>query len=71
MLGSGFKTKGVDRGIRAFATLPLELREKSHLIIVGKGDPAPFLRLARQLDVHTHIQFILGSDEVPDLLFAW
>ncbi|MFI4954891.1 MAG: glycosyltransferase family 4 protein [Gammaproteobacteria bacterium] len=70
MLGSGFKTKGVDRGIRAFSALPDELRTKSRLLIVGKSDPEVFMQLAEQLGVQEQVQFMLGSDEVPDLLFS-
>jgi UDP-glucose:(heptosyl)LPS alpha-1,3-glucosyltransferase len=70
MVGSGFKTKGVDRSIRALAALPLELRTKTQLLIVGKDKPQAFMRLAKKLQVESQVQFILGSDNVPDLLFA-
>ena len=70
MLGSGFKTKGVDRSIRALAALPFELREKTTMLVVGKDNPKTFQFLAKKLGVEKYIQFILGSDQVPDLLLA-
>lgn len=70
MLGSSFKTKGVDRSIQAIAALPSALRAQTTLLVVGKSNPDPYIRLARQLGVHNQVEFILGSDEVPDLLFA-
>ena len=70
MLGSGFKTKGVDRSIRALAVLPLELKEQSKLLVVGKDNPHDFIKLAKHLKVSHLVQFILGSDQVPDLLQA-
>ena len=49
MVGSGFKTKGVDRAIRAVFSLPFRLREKTILLIVGKDNTKPFWRLAKRL----------------------
>lgn len=69
-LGSAFKTKGVDRSIRAIAALPHALRSKTQLWIVGKDDPSSFQALAKELDVEQQVHFMLGSDQVPDLLQA-
>lgn len=41
MVGSGFKVKGVDRTLFAFQQFPKFLKEKTHLWIVGKGEPTP------------------------------
>ena len=68
MVGSGFKTKGVDRAIRAVAALPSVLREKTFLIIVGKDNSRPFIRLARRLDIVQNVHFIGGRDDVPRFL---
>lgn len=70
MLGSAFKTKGVDRGICALAALPVDLLVKTELLIVGKGKPKNLIRLAKHLNVDKQVHFILGSDDVPALLFA-
>lgn len=46
--GSGFQRKGLDVAIRALATLA---DEDSRLIVVGRGDSAPYRRLAAELGV--------------------
>jgi UDP-glucose:(heptosyl)LPS alpha-1,3-glucosyltransferase len=41
MVGSGFKVKGVDRALLAFKNLSSYFKAKTHLWIVGKGEPSP------------------------------
>lgn len=70
MIGSAFKTKGVDRAIRALASLsPHELRSV-HLLIVGRGHPWRFRMLAKRLSVENHVHFLQGRDDVPMFLAA-
>jgi UDP-glucose:(heptosyl)LPS alpha-1,3-glucosyltransferase len=69
-IGSAFKTKGVDRSIRALASLPAEWRARTQLWVVGKDDPASYQALAKELGVGSQVHFMLGSDQVPDLLQA-
>jgi len=68
MIGSSFKTKGVDRSIRALAALPERLRSKTFLLVVGEGRAAPFLRLARRLGIMDRLRFLGGRDDVPRFL---
>ncbi len=70
MVGSGFRTKGVDRGIRALAALPAELRQRSRLFVAGRDEARPFARLARQLGVGERVHFLGGRKDVPGLLLA-
>jgi UDP-glucose:(heptosyl)LPS alpha-1,3-glucosyltransferase len=70
MVGSAFKTKGVDRSIKALASLPVKLREKTHLIVVGEGDVASYERLAKENDVAHHVHLMGGRSDVPDFLLA-
>lgn len=70
MVGSGFKTKGVDRAIRALASLPEALRKVTILYIVGQDDAAPFSRLAASQGVGDRVHFLGGRHDVPDLLLA-
>ena len=70
MVGSAFRTKGVDRSIRALASLPVELRKKSRLYIIGKGDKGPFQRIARRNGVPDRVHFLGGRDDVPRCLLA-
>ena len=70
MIGSGFKTKGLDRTLLALAALPPALQLKTRLIVLGEGKPQPFIRLATRLGVHQQLQFCGGRDDVPSFLFA-
>ncbi|WP_306533206.1 glycosyltransferase family 4 protein [Geobacter sp.] len=70
MVGSGFKTKGLDRSIQALAALPELTRKNAFLLVVGQGDAAPFLRLARKLGVDDHLKFYGGRNDVPRFLFG-
>lgn len=69
-VGSAFHTKGVDRSIRALASLPAELREQSLLLVVGEGEPQPLRRLAGRLGVAGQVRFCGGRHDVPRLLAA-
>jgi UDP-glucose:(heptosyl)LPS alpha-1,3-glucosyltransferase len=70
MVGSAFKTKGLDRALRALAALPEALRRRSCLVVVGRGENAPFLRLARRLGVEDRLHLLGGRDDVPRFLLA-
>jgi len=64
MVGSGFKTKGVDRSIRAVYALPSRIREKTVLLVVGKGNTKPYKLLAWLLGVSTQVRFIGGREDI-------
>jgi UDP-glucose:(heptosyl)LPS alpha-1,3-glucosyltransferase len=68
MIGSGFRTKGLDRAIHALAALPADLLKNTRLIVIGQDKPDAFLRLARMLGVEKKLQFLAGRDDVPDFL---
>lgn len=69
-VGSGFIKKGVDRSIRALASLPLALREKSVYWVVGKDRSARSKRLARRLGVEKQVFFMGGRDDIPRILLG-
>ncbi|MBN2130143.1 MAG: glycosyltransferase family 4 protein [Sedimentisphaerales bacterium] len=69
-LGSGFRTKGLDRSIRALACLPDALRTKTQLYVVGDDRKQPYVRLARQLGVADRVTFLGPRDDVPRLLLG-
>ncbi len=69
-VGSGFKTKGLDRAIRALAALPNGTHKDARLFVIGQDDPRPFQRLARRLRVADRIEFLGGRSDVPELLQA-
>ncbi len=63
-VGSSFKTKGVDRSIRALASLPAELRDQAQLVVVGNGNPVPFQKLADRLILSNQVHFTGGRSDV-------
>lgn len=68
LLGSGFRTKGVDRAIGALAALPNGLREKTRLFVVGKDNPARYQQQAKQLGINEQVRFFSGRDDIPRFL---
>ncbi|MBW1896283.1 MAG: glycosyltransferase family 4 protein [Deltaproteobacteria bacterium] len=70
MVGSDFPRKGVDRAIKALASLPQERRGKTHLFVIGNGKPRPLKKLAAQLGVEKMIRFLGGRQDVPRFLSA-
>lgn len=68
MVGSGFKTKGVDRSLLALASLPNDLQVRCQLWVVGKDDPAKFMQLARENKIENRVRFFGGRKDVPDFL---
>jgi UDP-glucose:(heptosyl)LPS alpha-1,3-glucosyltransferase len=70
MVGSGFRTKGTDRAMRALAALPAPLRNNTVLVIIGKDNFRPFRRLARRLGIQRQILFFHGRDDIPRFLFS-
>ncbi len=69
-IGSGFKTKGLDRSLKALAALPEALRRRTRLFVIGKDNPRPFLRQARLLGLTERIVFLGGRDDVPRFLLG-
>lgn len=69
-VGSGFRTKGLDRSLKALAALPDDLRRRSRLFVIGQDNPAPFLRLARRLKVADRLRIFPGRDDVPRFLLG-
>ena len=64
LVGSGFKTKGVDRAIRAVSALPSALRKQTILLVVGKGKALPFRWLAWRLGVAGQVFFLQGREDI-------
>jgi UDP-glucose:(heptosyl)LPS alpha-1,3-glucosyltransferase len=70
LVGSGFKTKGLDRAIRGLASLPEDLRNKSQLFVIGQDNPTSFQKLAKRLKVANQVHFLGGRLDVPHFLLA-
>lgn len=70
MVGSGFKTKGLDRTLYALAALPSPIRKKTRLFVIGQDHMKPFFILAKRLKIQHHIKFLGGRPDVPRYLQA-
>lgn len=66
-VGSGFRTKGLDRSI---AVLKLLSDPDMRLFIIGDDKQQPFLNLAKQYQVQDKVTFLGGRSDVPALLQA-
>ena len=68
-LGSGYKTKGLDRSIAALKVL-LEQGINGVLLVVGEDKRESFVRQANKLGLNDKVRFLGGRDDVPALLQA-
>ena len=71
-IGSGFATKGLDRVITSLASLPQDLLQHTHLVVVGEDDTTQYQALAKKLTVLKKIHFLGGRsrEQIPELLAA-
>lgn len=70
LIGSGFRTKGVDRALRALAALPSNLLQRARLMVIGQDRPDVFSRLATQIGIEKRVQFLSGRDDIPQFLLG-
>jgi UDP-glucose:(heptosyl)LPS alpha-1,3-glucosyltransferase len=69
-VGSSFRTKGVDRSLRAISRLPEATRRMTEFVVVGNGDQRRFRRLAERLAIGDRVHFTGGRDDVADFYRA-
>lgn len=65
-LGSGFKSKGLDRTLRAIASL--KTKKNIYLYVLGEGPISTFKRCAKKLGIEQHVYFMNGQNNVPEWL---
>jgi UDP-glucose:(heptosyl)LPS alpha-1,3-glucosyltransferase len=65
MIGSNFQTKGVDRSIKALASLSPTLLKSTYLFIIGKGKEKKYTKLAISQGIGGNVHFLGGRDDVP------
>jgi UDP-glucose:(heptosyl)LPS alpha-1,3-glucosyltransferase len=70
LVGSGFKTKGLDRALLALQSLPGNQRDPPLLIVIGKDSFEPFRALASRLGVVEQLVFFPGRSDIPRFLQA-
>jgi len=69
-VGSGFRTKGLDRSLRALASLPENLLARTRFYVVGDDDKARYVRLSRQLGIANRVTFLGPRNDVPRILLG-
>ena len=69
-IGSGFKTKGLDRSLQALASLPPALRARTRLIAIGDDDPRHFQAQARALGLADRVSILRGRSDIPRFLLG-
>ncbi len=67
-IGSGFRTKGLDRTLKAIHALPEAQRARTRLLAIGSDNPRPFVRMARRLGLARQFEVLSGRDDVPRFL---
>ena len=67
-IGSGFKTKGLDRAIQAFSKLPDEIMKNFNFLIIGKDNPKKYLKTIKKVDLTSCIKIIPGYDDIPKVM---
>jgi UDP-glucose:(heptosyl)LPS alpha-1,3-glucosyltransferase len=70
MVGSGFRTKGLDRSIQLLADLKASSGREAVLLIAGQDNPKRYEKLASGLGVRQQVHFLGGRNDVPALLQA-
>jgi UDP-glucose:(heptosyl)LPS alpha-1,3-glucosyltransferase len=69
-VASRFKTKGVDRVLRALAALPEAIRAHTTLVVVGDDKPGPYRRLAQTLAIGGRVLFTGAREDVASFYYA-
>ncbi|MDT3670427.1 MAG: glycosyltransferase family 4 protein [Aromatoleum sp.] len=69
-IGSGFKTKGLDRSLKALASLPEPLKQRTRLIAIGQDDPKPFLVQMHTLGLGNRVSILQGRNDIPRFLLG-
>ena len=69
-IGSGFKTKGLDRTLLALAHLPAELRQRTRLMVIGQDQARPFEYQIARLGLSRQVRILKGRDDIPRFLLG-
>ncbi len=69
-MGSGFRTKGLDRVLLAMAALPHEIRDTVRLLVVGQDRERPYRGLVSGNRLTRHVRFLGGRDDVMEIMAA-
>jgi UDP-glucose:(heptosyl)LPS alpha-1,3-glucosyltransferase len=70
MVGSGFRTKGLDRTLEALTALPVDIRKRTRLLAVGQDNAKSFLAMAKKLEIQERVVISGGREDIPRLMHA-
>tara|TARA_A100001011_G_scaffold395005_3_gene488766 strand:+ start:2114 stop:4459 length:2346 start_codon:yes stop_codon:yes gene_type:complete len=70
MIGSGFKTKGLDRILVGMAFLPPNVLARTRLIAIGQDMPNRFYRMAHRLNLGDAVKILKGREDIPRFLLG-
>lgn len=70
MVGSGFRTKGLDRALTALASLPDELGGRTRLMVLGDDKERAFRKQARALGIENRVLFMRGQPGVTRFMLG-
>jgi UDP-glucose:(heptosyl)LPS alpha-1,3-glucosyltransferase len=70
MVGSGFRTKGLDRTLQALAALPEDLGRRTTLMVIGEDNERPFRKLAARLAVADQVRFMQGQADITRFMLG-
>jgi UDP-glucose:(heptosyl)LPS alpha-1,3-glucosyltransferase len=70
LIGSRFRTKGLDRAVKALSALPQQLKDRTGLFVVGQDKPDRYINLARRLGVEKNVHFLGGRSDIPRFLLG-
>ncbi len=70
MVGSDYHRKGLDRALLALAALPENVRSSTHLVHIGRDNPAPYLRQIQQLGLAAQVHLLGPREDVARFMFA-
>jgi len=69
-IGSGFKKKGVDRSLKALASLPPDLKKRTRFFVIGQDNAKAFQAQGDALGLGEQLQFLKGRDDIPRFLLG-
>lgn len=70
LIGSSFKTKGLDRAINALAALSTHQHHNTHLFVVGQDEAKPYATMAKRQNVLNRVYFLGAQANVIPFLLA-
>jgi len=69
-VGSGFKIKGLDRALKAIASLPQAVKQTVRFYIIGDDKQDAFMQIAKQLNLAEQVHFLGGRNDIPRFMFS-